>query len=105
MYHRHIVAAATFTKIDHLVWKLLWGWAKRRHPRKNAGWIKARYFQRHGRRDWIFACSVSDRKQVRQFVLFRAETLPIKRHTKVRGDANPFDPAWFAYFRRRSYGC
>ena len=34
-----------------------------------------------------------------------AETLPIKRHTKVRGDANPFDPAWFAYFRRRSYGC
>lgn len=106
MYHRHVVSAATFTRIDHLVWKMLWGWAKRRHPRKNAGWIRARYFQRHGRRDWIFACSASGGEQVRQFVLFRAETLPIKRHTKVRGDANPFDPAWFAYFRRRpSHAC
>jgi RNA-directed DNA polymerase len=105
MYHRHVVAAATFTKIDHLVWKMLWGWAKSRHPRKNAGWIKARYFKRHGHRDWIFACSASGGEQVRQFALFRAETLPIKRHTKVRGDANPFDPAWFAYFQRRSYVC
>jgi len=105
MYHRHVVAAATFTKIDHLVWKMLWRWAKRRHPRKNAGWIKARYFRRHGRRDWIFACSALGKEQVRHFVLFRAETLPIKRHTKVRGDANPFDPAWSAYFRRRSYAC
>ncbi len=30
------------------------------------------------------------------------DNLPIKRHTKVRSDANPFDPAWTAYFQRRS---
>jgi hypothetical protein len=42
MYHRHVVAAATFSRIDHLVWTKLWRWAKRRHPQKNAQWIKAR---------------------------------------------------------------
>jgi RNA-directed DNA polymerase len=34
MYHRHVVAAATFSRLDHLVWIKLWRWAKRRHPRK-----------------------------------------------------------------------
>jgi len=34
MYHRHVVAAATFSRIDHLVWTKLWRWAKRRHPQK-----------------------------------------------------------------------
>src|SRR3989442_680018 len=32
MYHRHVVAAATFLQIDHLVWSQVWRWAKRRHP-------------------------------------------------------------------------
>jgi RNA-directed DNA polymerase len=101
MYHRHVVAAATFQRIDHLVWAKLWAWAKRRHPNKNARWIKARYFVRQGLRDWVFACRAEGAEQVRQFELFRASTLPVKRHTKVRGDANPFDPAWSEYFRRR----
>src|SRR5665647_3209689 len=105
MYHRHVVASKTFTKVDHLVWKMLWKWATRRHPRKNAGWTKARYFRRFALRDWIFACPARGYKQLRHFVLFRAETLPIQRHTKVRGDANPFDPAWASYFQRRSYAC
>ncbi len=106
MYHRHVVASATFTKVDHLVWKMLWTWAKRRHPQKNYGWIKARYFRRFAQHDWIFACSARGYKQLRHFVLFRAETLPIQRHTKVRGEANPFDPAWASYFQRRSpYAC
>ena len=26
---------------------------------------------------------------------------PIRRHVKIRGDANPFDPAWEKYFRVR----
>lgn len=102
MYHRHVVVAATFTKVDHLVCRMLWNWAKRRHPRKNAGWVKVRYFRRFGRRDWIFACPACGYKQMQWFVLFRAETLPVLRHTKIRSDANLFDPAWTAYFQRRS---
>jgi len=33
--------------------------------------------------------------------LFRAASVPIKRHTKIQGQANPFDPAWELYFEKR----
>jgi hypothetical protein len=32
----------------------LWGWAHARHRRKGAGWIKQKYFDRVGTRDWWF---------------------------------------------------
>ena len=103
MYHRHVVSAATFSRVDFLVWTKLWAWAKRRHPRKNAGWIMKRYFHRRGSRSWIFACASNDAQQDFHFVLLRAADVAIKRHTKVRGNANPFDPAWSDYFESRSY--
>lgn len=105
MYHRHVVAAATFLQVDHLVWSKVWRWAKRRHPGKSAQWIKARYFQRRGLRDWVFACSAAGAMQEKAVDLFRASTVPIQRHTKVRSDANPFDPAWITYFQRRAHAC
>ncbi|MGF6735829.1 hypothetical protein OKW50_008002 [Paraburkholderia youngii] len=105
MYHRHVVAAATFSRIDHLVWTKLWRWAKRRHPQKNALWIKGRYFERRGLRNWIFACHVAPPERAFRPTLFRLTTVTIKRQTKVRSDANPFDPAWTPYFQRRANGC
>jgi len=102
MYHRHVVAAATFSRIDHLVWNKLWVWAKRRHPCKPIRWIKARYFVRHGLRDWVFACANRPSELAFRPTLFRLAGLPIKRHTKVCSDANPFDPVWTAYFQRRA---
>ena len=33
--------------------------------------------------------------------LFRAAQTPIKRHIKLQGAANPFDPAWEVYFEKR----
>ena len=38
MYHRHVVAKATFSTIDSHIWHLLWKWARRRHPTKGARW-------------------------------------------------------------------
>ena len=102
MYHRHVVAAATFSRIDHLVWTKLWRWANRRHPSKAMRWIKARYFERQGLRDWVFACATQPLELAYSPMLFRLAGLVIKRHIKVRSDANPFDPAWNEYFRRRA---
>jgi hypothetical protein len=48
-------------------------------------------------------CGASGVEQGHEVDLFRAPALPIQRHTKVRSDANPFDPAWNAYFQRRSH--
>lgn len=103
MYHRHIVAAATFSRIDHLVWIKLWQWAKRRHPKKGPWWVKERYFETQGLRDWIFACRTTPPELSYRPILFRLGQLPIQRHKKVCSRANPFDPAWTTYFERRAY--
>jgi RNA-directed DNA polymerase len=42
-YFRIGVSSEIFKKLNHLVFKKLWAWAKRRHPNKNAGWIKNKY--------------------------------------------------------------
>jgi len=72
------------------------------HPRKAARWITARYFEHYGLRDWVFACANRPPEWAFRPMLFRLAGLPIKRHTKVRSNANPFDPAWTAYVQRRA---
>ena len=101
-YHKSAVAKATFAKVDHEIWKALWQLAKRRHPHKTAPWIKERYFLASGNRDWIFAAKVkaSDEKP-KQVRLVLATDTKIRRHVKIRGEANPFDPKMESYFEGR----
>ena len=42
-YHRSAISKETFSKLDHIIWDMLWGWAKRRHPNKRNKWVKRRY--------------------------------------------------------------
>jgi RNA-directed DNA polymerase len=102
MYHRHVVAKASFSSIDSHIWQMLWKWARRRHPTKGARWVRNRYFRADGHRSWDFATKAS--------WLFRVITIPISRHVKIQAMANPFDPVWATYFARRriakrSVGC
>jgi RNA-directed DNA polymerase len=100
-YHRHVVSKATFSSIDSHIWQRLWKWAKRRHPMKGARWVRQRYFRRNGYRFWDFATEGSTEGDTCGLQLFRATTVAIQRHVKIRGLANPFDPAWTFYFARR----
>lgn len=101
-YHCHQVSKEIFTKVDHAIWLQLWKWAKRRHPNQSPGWIKDRYFVRNGMRDWVFSTKVADEVgNVRVVKLVTASATPIQRHTKIKGKANPFDPAWEEYFESR----
>jgi RNA-directed DNA polymerase len=104
-YHCNQVAKATFTKVDHLIWTLLWRWARRRHPTKSVRWVKAKYFAREGARDWVFRAVVKGDEKHRYVRLLKAADVPIRRHRKIQADANPFDPAWDKYLaeRRRSF--
>ena len=102
MYHRHAVSAKVFESVDHAIFQALWRWAKRRHPNKGLRWVKARYFHSIGDRNWVFSGEVRDPKGKRQAVhLFSAHRLPIKRHTKIKGKANPYHPQWELYFEKR----
>jgi RNA-directed DNA polymerase len=95
MYHRHCVAKATFSLIDHRIWQALWKWACRRHSNKGARWVKHKYFRVNGNRKWDFGTEDAKHR------LFRAATVSIMRHVKIRASANPFDPAWNEYFAHR----
>ena len=101
-YHKHVVAKEIFGYVDHKIWSTLWQWAARRHPNKSAEWIKMKYFKAIGARNWVFAATEQreDGKQ-REATLLNASDTPIKRHVKIKADANPHDPEWKRYFESR----
>jgi len=97
-YHRHIVAKETFNYVDYRVWKLLWQWCRRRHNNRHKRWIKAKYFKSVGSRNWTFSGIIPDNKLVR---LMYTNDIPIKRHIKMKAEANPYDLAFEEYFEKR----
>jgi RNA-directed DNA polymerase len=101
-YHRHVSSKQTFVKVDDAIFRALWQWAKRRHPNKSEKWVKEKYFHSIGQRNWVFCGQVEEQNGTRRNVqLFYAHTVPIERHTKIKGDANPYDPTWEMYFEER----
>jgi RNA-directed DNA polymerase len=94
-YHRHVCSKQTFSKIDHAIFLALWAWAKRRHPRKSRQWIKKKYFSVIEHRQWVFSGeSTNPSGEPQKIYLFQAHRVPIKRHIKIRGEVNPYDPVW-----------
>jgi RNA-directed DNA polymerase len=102
LYHRHASSKRTFAHVDNVILKRLWRWARRRHRHKSATWLKGKYFSRPGGGNWAFRGTLPD-KRGREYPisLFRACSLDIRRHVKVKGEANPYDPAWELYFEER----
>ncbi|HSD52325.1 MAG TPA: group II intron reverse transcriptase/maturase, partial [Candidatus Methylomirabilis sp.] len=45
MYYRHVVSKHTFQHVDYHIWRALWRWVKRRHPKKPKRWLYHRYFE------------------------------------------------------------
>jgi RNA-directed DNA polymerase len=102
-YHRHVCSKKTFRSMDHAIFKALWQWARRRHPKnKNAHWVRKKYFRTKGGRRWTFSGEVVGRngKPKTVHLLYAANTL-IRRHAKIKALANPFDPQWEVYFENR----
>jgi RNA-directed DNA polymerase len=96
-YHQHVSSKQTFVEIDNALFKALWQWAKRRHPKKSYRWIKDKYFRSEGTRNWVFYGELDGKLR---HLLDAADT-PIRRHTKIKGEANPYDPTWEMYFEER----
>jgi RNA-directed DNA polymerase len=104
-YHRHVVSGRTFSKVDHAIFTSLWQWARRKHPTKSARWIQRKYWGHHQGWNWTFF-GVWQTADGRPSVVWlqHARRTPIRRHIKVRSEANPYDPAWKEYFaQRRSF--
>jgi len=96
-YHRHIVSSVAFKRVDYMIFKALWQWARYRHPNKNKHWIGQRYWKQIDGRKWTFQGEHAWERKT----LFYACDVPIRRHVKIRSEANPYDPQWEIYFEHR----
>ena len=103
-YHKGVVAKQTFSKLDFQInWKLM-RWGLRRHPRKSKLWVKERYWRKPDTR-WEFSSDVlTNDKSIDgastlawTLYLYKLADTKIVRHVKIKGDYNPFDPAWEEY--------
>ena len=100
-YYCGVVSKTTFSKIDHILTLQLKRWSYRRHTSKSKEWIKDKYFIKAGTRDWIFGLKYKDCEKDAVFALMKLADMPIRRHVKVKCEANPYDPTWDAYFLKR----
>ena len=97
-FHRHVVSKVIFGKVDFDITGTLWKWAERRHPKLPVNRVRQKYFYQTERgRDWCFFGRKGDKKAT----LTKAMDVKIKRHVKIKGLANPYDPEWEPYFERR----
>ncbi|MEQ0773917.1 group II intron reverse transcriptase/maturase [Paraburkholderia tropica] len=97
-YHSPVVAKQAYSRMESLIFRRLWWWSKRRHPNKGAGWVRKKYFHSDGDRTWIFAVPVvRDDGSKGLNELYQLRDTTIRRHRKIKGDFNPFDPEWEQY--------
>lgn len=93
-YHTPAVAKKAFSRMESLLYWRLMRWAKRRHPTKNADWIRQKYWRSVGKKNWVFASKVGSKNGDKDLVeLYSLAGTAIVRHTKIIGEYNPYDPA------------
>ncbi len=97
-YHRHVCSKSVFSQIDWRVIGMLLKWAKYKHPNKSTQWIQRKYFISKGGDNWVF---FGKDEQGKEKDVFKIGKVPIQRYVKVRGNANPYDPAMELYFEQR----
>ena len=96
-YHQHVVSKEIFNSVDDAIYRRLRQWMKRRHPKKSNEWITKKYFKTIEGNNWVFYGEVKGR----EYSLAETAHVPIKRHVKVKGEANPYDPEWETYYEKR----
>lgn len=93
-YHSPVVAKQTFSKLDSLIFWRLWRWAKRRHSKKSADWIRNKYFRSIGGQNWVFAYPYKNGKGERHYrQLYKLAETAIVRHKRLPGEYQPYDAA------------
>ena len=102
-YHRHVVASEAFSRLDTYVFRQLWRMVRRRHQNRSKGWLIKKYWSATGQKH-TFAVSTKvtqGRKKVYQ--VLHTSAIGIKRHIKIKADANPYLPEYAGYYWRRRH--
>lgn len=98
-YHRFTCSSRVFGRVDYYVLLGIWRWIKRQHKGKRLRKHLAKYFVKGF---WTHSAWTTARDGSRRLIeLVRLSALGLRRHIKVRGKANPYDPQCGDYFRMR----
>lgn len=97
-YQKYNVSHEAFERFDFDVWRCLWRWCYRRHPKKGKKWIAKRYFRQISTRSWTFCATTKDGFALK---LIYATDTHITRFLKTKSEATPFDSRWEEYFEER----
>ncbi|MCU0516100.1 MAG: group II intron reverse transcriptase/maturase [Oscillatoria sp. Prado101] len=90
-YYSTVASKETFSELDSLVYLKLRAWARYR----GEGSInKEKYWKPVGERSWCFRTEDG-------LELFAHSGTPVVRHTKVKGEASPYDGNWAYWSKRR----
>lgn len=100
-YYRCGASSKTFQRVDDQIFRKLWQWAKRRHPKKGKRWIANKYFHFYKTRRWRFLVKSEKNGRKDIFPLKLAFETKILRHKKIKSEANLFDAEWKEYFEER----
>lgn len=82
----------TLSKLRQVLFQMLWGWAKRRHPNKGLHWVARKYWRVE--RNWRFQPSEHSRR------LIGHDETHILNHIKVAGRRTPYDGDWVYWSTR-----
>jgi RNA-directed DNA polymerase len=98
-YHRFTSSTRVFGEIDYYLLQGIWRWIKRQHKGKRLRKHLAKYFAKGF---WTHSAWTTDRAGTSRLIeLVRLTALGLRRHIKVRGKANPYEPQYADYFRLR----
>ena len=98
-YHRFTCSSRVFSRVDYYLLQGIWRWIKRQHKGKRLRKHLSKYFAKGL---WTHSAWTTDAKGSAKLIqLVRLTALGLRRHIKVRGAANPYDPQYSDYFRMR----
>lgn len=92
-YHRHVVSSEVFSRVDTYVYEQLWRMLKRRHQNKSKEWLIRKYWTASGQKH-VFSVILKYKGKKHLLQVIRASSIGIRRHVKIKADANPYMPEY-----------
>jgi RNA-directed DNA polymerase len=100
--HQHGASQRPCATVDQQSFPRRWQGARRRHPRHARPWIRDNSFRAEDGNHWVcFGHGTPPQGTPKDVRLCRAASVPIRRHTKIKGAAHPYDPQWEPSFEAR----
>ena len=101
-YHRHEVSSDAFKRVDDYVYQQLWRMLRKRHSNKSGKWIYKKYWITFNTKK-VFAVNVKTKNKSKISYLIKLCSIGIKRHNKIKADANPYMKEYSGYYWERRH--